>query len=79
MTADDNNRQYILRGSEREDLQQLLRLADFIFENNLTMEGTVQGKHQSYEFITTFSGVTFYDDDELDVLFVTKERSKDQN
>lgn len=79
MTVGDNNRQYIWRGSEREDLQKLLRLADFIFDNNLTMEGIVQGKHQSYEFITTFSGVTFYGDDELDVLFVNKERPKDQN
>lgn len=78
MLFDGNGRQYTWRGAEREDLQKLLRIADFVLVNKLSMEGIVQGKYQPYEFITTFNGVTFYDDDDFEVLFVNRERSAGQ-
>ena len=77
MLFDGNGRQYTWQGAEREDLQTLLRIADFIFVNNLSMEGVVQGKYQPYEFVTTFSGITFYDDDDLEVLFVSRDKSEE--
>lgn len=73
MPFDDNGREYKWQGSEREDLHKMLRLANYVLENKLMIEGIVTGKYQPYDFVTSYAGITFYDDDDQEVLFVKRE------